>query len=84
MLWPQAKLPQPSPCQSCGGPRVFELQLMPALSQLVLEAAGMMQEMELAVDATGRLLLGCSDNHTWSAGMPSPRVPLPSNGKEDF
>lgn len=79
VLWPQSKLPEPSPCQSCGGPRVFELQLMPALSQLVLEAAGMTQEMELDVDATGTLLQGCSSclkfvkqgcSDTWSAGMP--------------
>jgi hypothetical protein len=32
---------------------VFELQLMPALSQMVLEAAVMMQEQQLAVNAAG-------------------------------
>ena len=53
LLWPKAQAPQPRPCPSCGGPRVFEVQLMPALSQMVLEAAGMAQDQGLAVDADG-------------------------------
>ena len=53
LLWPKAQAPQPLPCPSCGGPRVFEVQLMPALSQVVLEAAGMAAEQGLAVDADG-------------------------------
>jgi predicted amino acid dehydrogenase len=35
---------------------VLEVQLMPALSQMVLEAAGMAQEQGLAVDADGGFL----------------------------
>jgi hypothetical protein len=45
--------PQPGSCPQCGVARVFELQLMPALSQMVLEAAGMMQELGMAFDAAG-------------------------------
>jgi hypothetical protein len=43
LLWPQAEPPQPSRCARCGGARVFELQLMPALAQLALEAADMLR-----------------------------------------
>lgn len=59
LLWPSSQPPQPSPCPHCGGPRVFEVQLMPALSQMVLEAAVMMQEADLGagVNAAGALRL---------------------------
>lgn len=56
LLWPKAQAPQPQPCPSCGGPRVFEVQLMPALSQVVLEAAGMAAEQGIAVDADGEII----------------------------
>jgi hypothetical protein len=45
---------------------VFELQLMPALSQMVLEAAGMTQEQGMAFDAAGKPVY-C--NHGWSGGI---------------
>uniref|UniRef100_A0A383VRP2 Programmed cell death protein 2 C-terminal domain-containing protein n=1 Tax=Tetradesmus obliquus TaxID=3088 RepID=A0A383VRP2_TETOB len=51
LLWPKASLPQPPPCAACGGPRAFELQLMPSLMQLSIEAAQMALEQHMPVDA---------------------------------
>lgn len=59
LLWPKAQQPQPSRCAHCGGPRVFELQLMPALIHLTIEAAQMALDQGMRVDAAGGLLGGC-------------------------
>ncbi|GBF91672.1 hypothetical protein Rsub_03976 [Raphidocelis subcapitata] len=40
-LWPHPTPPRPAACASCGAPRAFELQLMPALIQMVVEAGEM-------------------------------------------
>ncbi|KAI8464747.1 MAG: programmed cell death protein 2 [Monoraphidium minutum] len=40
-LWPAAPPPVAAPCAACGGLCAFELQLMPALIQMLVEAADM-------------------------------------------
>eukprot|EP00775_Hariotina_reticulata_P010797 gene10797-10953_t len=54
LLWPRTQLPKVANCAACGGPRVFELQLMPPLIQLTIEAAQMMrdigQQLELELE----------------------------------
>jgi hypothetical protein len=52
LLWPLARNPRPSPCPRCGAPRRFELQLMPALIAVALEA-GQELGMEVVVGGGG-------------------------------
>lgn len=42
-LWPHPSPPRAAPCSACGAPRAFEVQLMPALIQMLLEGAEMEQ-----------------------------------------
>lgn len=37
-LWPTGEAPSAGPCAHCGGPRVFEMQLMAPVISLIMEA----------------------------------------------
>ena len=39
VIWPSASLPAVAPCESCGAPRAFEMQLMSPLMHSMHEAA---------------------------------------------
>lgn len=57
-----------SACGSCGGPRTFELQLMPALVSLLQRTGGGGEEAELEF---GTVLVYTCTKSCWTAGSPS-------------
>jgi len=67
-------MPDVPHCAACGGPRVFELQLMPPLIQLTIEAAHLMRDIggQVETEEVCRAVWHAAV-HDSAARPPSPR-----------